>query len=337
MEIVYTKLKHLNFREILANYAPMNQMFLSAIFLQKALTYNPREIIFRPEVRTEQTLRNFVNWKKQKNFAEKTLKERNRDFFRHLAKPKSSINSSSIKDVSKISRNFNPKFAKRGTQKTTLIIAPHPDDEILGTANLITEKLKSREKIKIIYLTNGDALGDVSPQEAEFYGKRRILESQEATRKLGLRNFDLYFLGFPDGLSDKLPAKESLQSPFTKRTKTYRTSYFPNIKYSRDSLQRALRRLIERIQPDEIYYTGPYDNNVDHAIIQELLPETSAKKFTFNIHRTFCENEICQCDQPVDSQKLELIKIFQSQRFTPHHEEFLDQFACQKEVFREVE
>jgi len=49
------------------------------------------------------------------------------------------------------------------------------------------------------------------------------------------------------------------------------------------------------------------------------------------------ENKICKCNQEVDQSKLRLIKVFQSQRFTPHHEEFLDQFACQKEVFKEVE
>ncbi len=362
----------------------MNQMLLSAMFLQKALSYNPRERIFRPETQTEQTLREFVNWKNQKNFAGKTLRERNREFFLRLAHPKNSLSLGERVGVrAKIPRKNNFQRISstknsnippdKGAKGVTLIIAPHPDDEILGTANLIKEKLKSRnsmtsreervveginpafknlqisrEKIKIIYLTNGDAMGDVSPERAQIYGKHRLWESQQAARQLGLKRSDLYFLGFPDAYSDKLPEQGSIQSRFTKRDKTYRTSYFPNLKYSRDSLRKALKRLIDKIQPDEIYFPSTDDNNVDHAIVSEILPKnlvypgrnkdgnSKVKKFTYTIHRTDCENEICECDQPVDLQKLKLIKIFQSQRFTPHHEEFLDQFACQKEVFEEV-
>ena len=326
----------------------MNQMLLSAMFLQKALSYNPRERIFRPEIQTEQTLQDFANWKNQKNFAGKTLRERNREFFLHLAHPKNKtrLNSPLTKGARGISKQKTDKFPPDKRAKgVTLIIAPHPDDEILGTANLIKEKLKSREKIKIIYLTNGDAMGDVSPTRAQSYGQHRLQESLQATRRLGLKRSDLYFLGFPDAYSDKLPEQGSIQSRFTKRNKTYRTSYFPNLKYSRDSLRKALKRLIDHLQPDEIYFPSTDDNNVDHVVVSEILPENlvypeqsrGTKKFTYTIHRTDCENEICECDQPVDLQKLKLIKVFQSQRFTPHHEKFLDKFACQKEVFEEVE
>jgi len=377
----------------------MNQMFLSAVFLQKALAYSPQERIFRPEIRVERSLKSFVD-KNNNNFAEDSAKDFNKNFYRQLAKPRNNktyLNSSlrnRTRRISKIPRKT----------KTTLIIAPHPDDEILGTANLIKEKLKSHEKIKIIYLTNGDAMDgksfkiaqrygqyrktesiratqqlglkksnlfflgfpdgylDKLPQYTDLegpftevtkdyfassqkYGRHRQHESIHATQQLGLQKSDLYFLGFPDAHSDKLHENKSLQSKFTGRDKTYNDSYFPNLKYSRNSLRSALKKLIEKIKPDEIYFTEAADFNVDHAIVGELLPENivypesgrRAKKFTYNIHRTYCENEICECDQEIDQSKLRLIEVFKSQRFTPHHEKFLDQFACQKEVFTEIE
>lgn len=328
----------------------MNHALLSAIFLQKALTYSPRERIFKPEIGIEKSLGAMIRWKNTPSFKTKTAKERNRDFFKQLAhskrKPAKVINSnyassnknrssSAIPRILSNSRNF--PYDKR---KTTLIIAPHPDDAVLGTGKLIQEKLKSREKIKIIYLTNGDAMGDETPAAAQNYGRRRVRESQQVARKLGLKKSDLFFLGFPDAYSDKLPQNKAIQSKFTGREKSYRDSYFPNIKYSQNSLINALDKIFTKTNPDEVYFTGIDDNNVDHSaigkIMMENFAEIPAKKFTYIIHRPQCENEICPCNQEVDKHKLDLINIYQSQRFTPHHEEFLDQFACQKEVFTEV-
>ncbi len=298
----------------------MNHLLLSAVFLQKTFAYSPREVSFRPQIDLNQT-----------------LKERNRDFFRQLARPRQIAKK--VFEKSKTSRDLrsNKILNKYNTQKTTLIIAPHPDDEILGTTNLIKKKLKSREKIKIIYLTNGDALDPKDPQKSQHYGFYRLQESRRATRRLGLTQNDLYFLGFPDAYSDKLPDENSIKSKFTKRDKTYRTSYFPNLKYSRASLKNALKKLLNQIKPTEIYFTSEDDNNVDHSAVKKLLPPNPAKKFTYKIHHTECENEICPCNQEVDLEKLNLIRIFKSQRFTPHHEKFLDQFACQKEVFTEIQ
>jgi LmbE family N-acetylglucosaminyl deacetylase len=319
----------------------MNQLFLSAVFLQKTLSYNPRKTIFYPEVSTEQSLRNLVNWKNQENFAEDTLKERNRNFFRQLVKPKSSTGSllkKESKEISKLSREkwLNKKFA----QKTTLIIAPHPDDEILGLANLIKEKIKSHEKIKIIYVTNGDAAKNESLAIVRNYGHLRRIESTKATQALGLNKTDLFFLGFPDGSLDKLLPTNSIENIITGEAKTSRNSYFPNFKFSKKMLLTALERIIKKTNPDEIYVTSPQDNHPDHSFLGEMLinnfTENSAKKFTYIIHHTDCKNEICECTRPVDTQKLKLINFFQSQRFSEHYQKFLDQYALQKETFKEI-
>ena len=37
-----------------------------------------------------------------------------------------------------------------------LILAPHPDDEVIGCAGVIQQALKAGARVKVVYLTNGD-------------------------------------------------------------------------------------------------------------------------------------------------------------------------------------
>ena len=43
--------------------------------------------------------------------------------------------------------------------KSILIIAPHPDDEILGFAGIIYGAMKLGKDVKIVIVTNGDGYG----------------------------------------------------------------------------------------------------------------------------------------------------------------------------------
>ena len=44
----------------------------------------------------------------------------------------------------------------RYIQGPILIVAPHPDDEVLSSGGLIQKAVKSGKSVHIIYLTNGD-------------------------------------------------------------------------------------------------------------------------------------------------------------------------------------
>ncbi|MFA5337521.1 MAG: PIG-L family deacetylase, partial [Candidatus Omnitrophota bacterium] len=89
-----------------------------------------------------------------------------------------------------------------------LILAPHPDDEIIATGGIIQKALENNSKLKIVYLTCGEyneisyffykKNPAVSKNGFINIGKTRIAEAYEATASLGVKKEDLIFLGYPD-------------------------------------------------------------------------------------------------------------------------------------------
>ncbi len=74
-----------------------------------------------------------------------------------------------------------------------LVLAPHPDDEILMAAGIIRRALKQSARISVCIVTNGDHMcADTSK------GVRRLGESLDALRLLGMDERNIYFLGYPD-------------------------------------------------------------------------------------------------------------------------------------------
>lgn len=87
------------------------------------------------------------------------------------------------------------------TGRRTLVLSPHPDDEVLGCGGLIASKVHLETPVWIAYLTDGrNGLSD--PKEAAALRER---EAREAASALGVPEDHLFFLRFPDGgLSDHL-------------------------------------------------------------------------------------------------------------------------------------
>ena len=89
-----------------------------------------------------------------------------------------------------------------------LILAPHPDDEVMAAGGVIQKALKAKAKIKILFLTNGDHNEPafivyekrLTIRKGEFIhmGQVRRKESLEALKILGLTEKDCVFLGYPD-------------------------------------------------------------------------------------------------------------------------------------------
>jgi LmbE family N-acetylglucosaminyl deacetylase len=88
-----------------------------------------------------------------------------------------------------------PDLAPRAAD--LVVIAPHPDDEVLLAAGLIERSVQAGERVHVILLTNGDAT-------CERDGTRRQGETVAAMRALGVPEEHLHFLGYPDGALDRL-------------------------------------------------------------------------------------------------------------------------------------
>jgi LmbE family N-acetylglucosaminyl deacetylase len=118
----------------------------------------------------------------------------------------------------------------------SLILAPHPDDEVLGCAGLIQRLLKENKIVHIVILTGGEAShsGCCKINREELMNNRRTL-SKKAAEILGIPASSLHYLDYPDG-------KISFDNPETERLKT----------------------LIQSLKPDAIFVPHHYEGWNDH-------------------------------------------------------------------------
>lgn len=71
-----------------------------------------------------------------------------------------------------------------------MVIIPHEDDEINLAGALIFDACRKKIPVKCVFLTNGDA---------EYPAFIRIHEAVKALKTLGVKEENIYFLGYPDG------------------------------------------------------------------------------------------------------------------------------------------
>lgn len=86
------------------------------------------------------------------------------------------------------------------TTGRVLIIAPHPDDEVIGCGGLIARLVAEGKTPHIIIMTGGEGShrGCCNTPDSEITAARRIL-THEALDILGVPEENIYELNFPDG------------------------------------------------------------------------------------------------------------------------------------------
>jgi len=68
--------------------------------------------------------------------------------------------------------------------RSILVLAPHPDDEILGLGGIILQTLQQGGKVHLVYLTDGEC-SDVWHDREEIK-RQRITLSERVCMKLGI-------------------------------------------------------------------------------------------------------------------------------------------------------
>ncbi len=161
-----------------------------------------------------------------------------------------------------------------------LIVAPHPDDEVIAAGGLMQQVLARGGEVRVVVLTNGD--GSLTGTMLEFRrpyprsphyiqaGLIRQQESLQALATLGLAPGFVDFLGYPDqGLRplwfDHWDDEDPYRSPFTGFTHgAYPLSLNPSAVYSGHSLLQDLRAILDDFRPDAIVAPHPTDSHPDH-------------------------------------------------------------------------
>lgn len=120
---------------------------------------------------------------------------------------------------------------------TSIVIAPHPDDEIIGCAGLIRQLLKAGKQLDVVILSGGEKShsGCCQIDEKTLIEARRNL-SRQAAQVVGLPLEHLHFLNYPDG----------------------------NIAYNHLETNR-LKQLITEMRPDTIFIPHKGEGWSDHV------------------------------------------------------------------------
>jgi LmbE family N-acetylglucosaminyl deacetylase len=81
--------------------------------------------------------------------------------------------------------------------KSAVIVAAHPDDEVLGAGGLISMLAASRARLRLVAVTDGERSHQGHASAASL-GRRRTAETTAALRALGAREAEVIRLGLPD-------------------------------------------------------------------------------------------------------------------------------------------
>lgn len=177
--------------------------------------------------------------------------------------PKATFRIIRQKALQQIGRVFEKPF----TQKldSSLIIAPHPDDEVFGCGGWISRLAGSGNKVEILFLTNGSASHQgCCGEPVEHVGVRREGLAKEAAGILGVSEDSLNFLAGKDGI---LPHQ------------------------GHDGFTDMVAKITEAIRdatPEAVFCTHPFEGWSDHVAAVELataaigmLPEESRPKLYY--------------------------------------------------------
>ena len=133
----------------------------------------------------------------------------------------------------------------------TLVIAPHPDDEIIGVGGLISKRVSQGNEVYVCIVCSGSE---------PLYHKDLVLKSKkeclEADSLLGVK--ETIFLDFPSVMLEQVP---------------------------RYQFNDAFLKLIQRILPDEVFIPHRGDMQLDHKYVVDAVMVALRPKYEHRIKR----------------------------------------------------
>lgn len=121
-----------------------------------------------------------------------------------------------------------------------LIIAAHPDDEILGCGGVISKLISEGSVVKILFLGEGSTcrFEDMNSDQAKLAVQERNFNAVLALQELEVDDFE--FVNLPCGRFDQVPIL---------------------------NINKILERVIREYRPDTVFTHSENDSNNDHRIV----------------------------------------------------------------------
>ena len=193
-----------------------------------------------------------------------------------------------------------------------LVIAPHPDDDVLGAGGLMQRVHEGGGAVRVVYLTDGDGYPEGVKEEDHVetptandylgYGKQRRREAHAALVRLGLANTFQTFLGFPDGGLCQLTRvywserRGAYRSPYTRLTRPPKSEILvPWARYRGEDLSQELALVIGDFKPTMIAVPRKEDQHPDHCAawffladslndVRRVHPDFTTDVITYIVH-----------------------------------------------------
>jgi LmbE family N-acetylglucosaminyl deacetylase len=161
-----------------------------------------------------------------------------------------------------------------------LVLAPHPDDEVLAAGGLVQQAIAKGLPVKVVFLTNGDnnefaflffsKAFTLDAKSAVYAGQTRAFEALRAGRELGLEGSEETFLGYPDFgtlemWKNRWGDAEAFRSMFSEQNQVpYWFAHTPDAPYKGESVLSDLTEILADFKPTKVFVSHPADTNPDH-------------------------------------------------------------------------
>ena len=171
-------------------------------------------------------------------------------------------------------------FLTGAAHAKTLVVSPHPDDDVISSSGVIYRALQDGEQVRVVYITNGDI-------SSTSEGILRQGSAVNGEAFLGMIESNLIFLGYPDGslftMYDLYPnSTDWYQTNPNGQTTTYGTRglgsedyhmyrFASHANYNGYNVILDLSTIINEFRPDHIFMPSAHDNNSDHATTNMLV------------------------------------------------------------------
>lgn len=154
-----------------------------------------------------------------------------------------------------------------------LVIAPHPDDEILGVGGTIKKRSKIGDEVYVCIVTKG--YKPLFDEELIQMGRE---EAKIADKMLGVK--ETFFLDFPAVMLETVPRYE---------------------------FNEKISEIVQKIQPDEIYIPHRGDMQIDHQMVVDAAMVAVRPKHKHKIKRVYAYETLSETGWNIPNQQNEFI------------------------------
>ena len=134
-----------------------------------------------------------------------------------------------------------------------LVIAPHPDDEIIGVGGTIANRVKAGHEVSVCIVTKG-----CEPLFSKESVEQVRRECKEADTFLGIK--ETVFLDFPAAMMEEVP---------------------------RYKLNDAIVKVVQETQPDEVFIPHRGDMQLDHKMVVDAAMVALRPKYKHVVKRIY--------------------------------------------------